>query len=113
MTVTNEAIPILRVERAATAVQWYQRLGYVTEWEHHFDPTLPAFVSIARDGAARIFLSEHRGDASRDTLVYLRVADVDAVAKEFGVAVLDQPWGREVHLADPDGNRLRVGTPRP
>jgi predicted enzyme related to lactoylglutathione lyase len=110
--VTNEAIPILRVEDVAVAVHWYERLGYAKEWEHHFEPTLPAFVSVVRDGAARLFLSEHRGDARPDTLVYLRVPDLDAVAREFGADVVDQPWGREIHLTDPDGNRLRVGTPR-
>jgi hypothetical protein len=56
-------------------------------------------------------LSEHRGDARPDTLVYLRVSDVDVVAKEFGAEVIDQPWGREIQLTDPDGNRLRIGTP--
>ncbi|HEY3831885.1 MAG TPA: glyoxalase superfamily protein [Acidimicrobiia bacterium] len=108
----NEAIPILCVEDAAVAVRWYERLGYVKEWEHRFEPTLPAFVSVAREDAARLFLSEHRGDARPDTLVYLRVPNVDAVAEEFGAEIVDQPWGREVHLTDPDGNRFRVGTPR-
>jgi hypothetical protein len=27
---------------------------------------------------------------------------------EFGVAVDERPWAREVQLVDPDGNRLRV-----
>ena len=91
---------------------WYERLGFVKEWEHHFEPSLPAFVSLARNGEARLFLSEHIGDARPDTLVYLRVSDVDAVASEFGVEIIDQPWGREVHLTDLDSNRLRVGAPR-
>lgn len=94
----------------ARAVSWYERLGFVNEWEHRFEPSFPAFVSIARNETARLFLSEHRGDARPDTLVYLRVADVDAIAREFGSEIIDQPWGREVHLTDPDGNRLRVGT---
>jgi catechol 2,3-dioxygenase-like lactoylglutathione lyase family enzyme len=107
---TDESIPILRVDDAARAVSWYERLGFVKEWEHRFDPSFPAFVSIARDGTARLFLSEHRGDAQPDTLAYLRVADVDAIAREFSSEIIDQPWGRELHLTDPDGNRLRVGT---
>jgi hypothetical protein len=110
--VKDESIPILRVNDAGRAVSWYERLGFVKEWEHHFEPSLPAFVSVARNGAARLFLSEHQGDARPDTLVYLRVSDVDTVASEFGVEIVDQPWGREVHLTDLDGNRLRVGTPR-
>jgi hypothetical protein len=25
----------------------------------------------------------------------------------------DQPWAREIEVRDPDGNRLRIDTPRP
>jgi catechol 2,3-dioxygenase-like lactoylglutathione lyase family enzyme len=107
---TDEAIPVLHVSDAPRAADWYKRLGYEEEWTHRFEPGMPAFVSLARNGAARLFLSEHRGDASPDTLFYMRVSGVDAVAKEFGAQIIDQPWGREVHLTDVDGNRLRVGT---
>ncbi len=105
-------IPVLRVEDAARAVAWYRRLGFEQEWEHRFEPHFPAFVSVARDAGSRLFLSEHTGDARPDTLIYLRVADVDAVGAEFGVEAVEQPWAREVALTDPDGNRLRVGTPK-
>ena len=106
----DEAIPVLRVSDAARSVEWYRRLGYEEEWVHRFEPSFPAFVSLAKDGSARVFLSEHLGDARPDTLVYMRVPDVDAVAREFGAEVVEQPWAREVHLTDPDGNRLRIGT---
>ena len=106
----EEVIPILRVADAAAAVTWYERLGFTKEWEHRFEPGLPAFVSVAR-GPMRLFLSEHQGDARPDTLIYLRVGDVDAIAAEFGVAVEEAPWARELELRDPDGNRLRIGTP--
>lgn len=105
----EEAIPILRVEDAAATLSWYERLGFTKQWEHQFEPGFPAFVEVAR-GRVRLFLSEHQGDARPDTLVYLRVSDVDAVAAEFGVPVKDAPWAREIELRDPDGNRLRVGT---
>ena len=108
----EEVIPILKVNDAARAVAWYKRLGFEQEWVHRFGPEFPAFVSIAR-GKARLFLSEHQGDARPDTLIYVRVADVYAVATEFGVEVEDQPWARECYLTDPDGNRLRIGTPKP
>ncbi|MCX5169681.1 glyoxalase superfamily protein [Streptomyces antibioticus] len=106
----EEVIPVLRVADAAAAVTWYERLGFAQQWEHRFEPGFPAFVEVAR-GGVRLFLSEHTGDARPDTLVYLRVRDVDAVAAEFGVPVEHAPWAREVELRDPDGNRLRVGTP--
>lgn len=105
----EQVIPILRVENAATAVAWYQRLGFQKESEHRFEPHLPAFVTIVR-GNMRLFLSEHKGDARPGTLIYVRVKDVFAVAKEFQTAVVEQPWAHEIELQDPDGNRLRVGT---
>jgi catechol 2,3-dioxygenase-like lactoylglutathione lyase family enzyme len=106
----EEVIPILRVANAAEAVTWYRRLGFTKEWEHRFEPGMPAFVSIAR-GRARLFLSEHQGDARPGTLVYLVVGDVDAVVTEFGRPAGELPYGREIELRDPDGNRLRIGTP--
>lgn len=111
--VVDEAIPVLRVTDIARALAWYERLGFVEEWTHRFGDDFPAFTSVARTQGARLFLSEHEGDATGDTLVYIRLVDVDAVGREFAVDVEQQPWGREVRLSDPDGNRLRVGTPRP
>jgi hypothetical protein len=108
----EEVIPVLKVEDAGTAVMWYARLGFAKQWEHRFEADFPAFVEVAR-GGVRLFLSEHAGDARPDTLVYLRVRDVDAIAAEFGVEPQDAPWAREIELRDPDGNRLRIGTPTP
>jgi len=102
------AQPRLPVQDAERAVAWYARLGFRTEWEHRFEPGLPAYVSIAR-GELRIHLSEHSGDARPETLVYVWLDDVDEVSAEFGVPVEEEPWGREVSLVDPDGNRLRIG----
>jgi catechol 2,3-dioxygenase-like lactoylglutathione lyase family enzyme len=109
----EEIVPVLHVEEAPRAVAWYARLGFSKEWEHQFQPGFPWFVSVAR-GRVRIYLSEHQGDARPDTLIHLYVTDIEAVSEEFGIAVdEDGLAGRECHLVDPDGNRLRVATPRP
>ncbi|MGC0423026.1 glyoxalase superfamily protein [Embleya sp. AB8] len=106
----EQAIPILRVVDAAESVHWYARLGFAKQWEHRFEPNLPAFVEVAR-GEVSLFLSEHTGDATPDTLIYLRLTDIAPVAREFGVPIEQAPWGQELELTDPDGNRLRLGTP--
>jgi glyoxalase superfamily protein len=105
----EQVIPILHVANAAQAAAWYKRIGFEQEWEHRFKPDLPAFVCVAR-GTVRIFLSEHEGDARPDTLLYVWVRDVFAIAKDFQVKVSQQPWAQEIELRDPDGNRLRIGT---
>ena len=102
-----EVVPVLHVADAAAAVAWYERLGFTKEWEHRLKPGGPAFVSIARD-RARLFLSEHRGDARPDALVHLYVSDADAVVAEFGRPGGEPPYGCELELRDLDGNRLRI-----
>jgi catechol 2,3-dioxygenase-like lactoylglutathione lyase family enzyme len=110
--VEEEVIPVLYVEEAARAVAWYGRLGFHKQWEHQFEEGFPWFVSVAR-GRVRLYLSEHKGDARPNTLIHLNVADIDAVAEEFGIAVdEDGLAGRECDLEDLDGNRLRIATPR-
>ena len=71
---------------------------------------------MVRLGRARrcsaLSLGAH-GDATPNTLVHLYVRNVDDIATEFGVAVDEEGLaGRECELEDPDGNRLRIATPR-
>jgi catechol 2,3-dioxygenase-like lactoylglutathione lyase family enzyme len=107
----EQVVPVLYVEDAGRAVAWYGRLGFAKEWEHQFEPGFPLFVSVAR-GNARIYLSEHKGDARPDTLIHLYVDDIEVVSAEFGTPVDEAGLaGRECDLVDPDGNRLRVATP--
>ena len=110
-SIEEKVIPILRVDDAEVAVAWYQRLGFRQTSVHRFEPGFPAFVTIER-GSMKLFLSEHKGDARPDTLIYLQVADVHPIAKEFGVRVDEAPWGYEIELSDPDANRLRIGMPK-
>jgi catechol 2,3-dioxygenase-like lactoylglutathione lyase family enzyme len=110
--VDEAVVPVLRVADAARAVQWYERLGFRKEWEHQFEPGFPWFVSVAR-GDVRLYLSEHTGDAPPNGLIHLYVSDIDAVSAEFGILVDEEGLaGRECDIEDPDGNRLRIATPR-
>jgi catechol 2,3-dioxygenase-like lactoylglutathione lyase family enzyme len=109
--VAERIVPIFRVADGRAAAGWYARLGFAVTGEHRFAPELPLYLYLRRGDDVWLHLSEHEGDARPDTLVYLYVDDVDAVAAEFDVPVRAQPWAREVELTDPDGNRLRVGQP--
>jgi catechol 2,3-dioxygenase-like lactoylglutathione lyase family enzyme len=112
LAVDEQVVPVLYVEDAARAVAWYGRLGFLKEWEHQFEAGFPYFVSVAR-GNVRLYLSEHKGDARPDTLIHVYVNDIDAVSEEFGIPVDEEGLaGRECDLVDPDGNRLRIATPR-
>ena len=71
----------------------------------------PPGIRVSSTGGVRLFLSDHTGDARPDTLIYLRLRDLDAIAAGFGAAVEQMPWGPETWLRDPDGNRLRIGMP--
>lgn len=104
--------PILHVADADRSVDWYRRLGFKRQWLHRFEPTFPAYVSVARSPLVELHLSEHRGDARPDTLVFLNVSDLGPIAQEFGVEPRFGPWGgRTIELQDLDGNRLRIGEP--
>jgi catechol 2,3-dioxygenase-like lactoylglutathione lyase family enzyme len=104
-------VAFIRVADAEATAQWYARLGFREEWRTQAEPHLPLFLAIT-NGEGRIFLSEHTGDAHPDALLYVYVDDVDAVAAEFGVQAELAYYGmREIELVDPDGNRLRIGTP--
>jgi hypothetical protein len=109
---TTDVVPIVWVADAGVAVQWYARLGFGVEFEHRFEPHLPAYVGLRREGA-QLHLSEHEGDARPGTLVYIWVDAIEPIAAEFGVTVDEAPWGREVSLTDPHQNRLRVAEPVP
>ena len=74
-------------------------------------------------GTVHVHLSEHTGDATSSTLVYLWVDDVDAVAEEFDLEVVERlliidiahAFGIETdvwaHAARPDDIGPHVGVP--
>jgi hypothetical protein len=105
----DELVPVFRVEDGREAAAWYERLGFVVTGEHRFEPGLPLYLFLRR-GDVRLHLSEHEGDAPPGSLAFLYVDDVDAIAAELGLRVVPQPWGRQIEVADPYGNRLRIGS---
>lgn len=104
----EEMVPIFYVKDGQEAAKWYLRLGFEVEDEHRFAPELPLYLFLGR-GDIHLHLSEHKGDARPGTLVYFYVKNIDSISSDFGVEVTEQPWGREISLTDPYGNRLRIG----
>lgn len=104
----NQVVPILHVKDGTASAKWYARLGFKVVGEHRFAPSLPLYLFLKRNNDS-LHLSEHSGDAKPGTLIYLYVDDIEPIAREFDSEIKEQPWAREVHLTDPDGNRWRIG----
>jgi uncharacterized glyoxalase superfamily protein PhnB len=107
--------PILRSFDEAKAREFYvQYLGFAVVFEHRFEPGLPLYMEVARDGCT-LHLSEHHGDACPGAALRIEVGDIDALhaelaARDHGFArpsVETMPWGtRDMTVTDPFGNRL-------
>ena len=111
----TESIPVLRSLDERKCRAFYCRfLGFEVDFEHRFEPHLPLYLGLVR-GPVKLHLSEHRGDATTGSALFVWLAGIDAFHRElaarrdgFGLSdITDQPWGREIGLVDPFGNRLR------
>jgi catechol 2,3-dioxygenase-like lactoylglutathione lyase family enzyme len=113
MTLGNP-IPILRSFDEAKAKEFYVGfLGFTVDFEHRFEPGLPLYMQVSRDGCV-LHLSEHHGDAMPGAAIRIETSELDAfqaelIAKQYGFArpgIDEQPWGRDMSVKDPFGNRL-------
>lgn len=107
--------PILRIFDEAKAREFYcDFLGFSVTFEHRFAPDMPLYLGIERAGL-RLHLSEHHGDASPGANVFVVTADIRAFHRElaekrypYGRPGLEQlPWGLQMQVHDPFGNRIR------
>ncbi len=115
----QRVFPQLRMTSWSRSRSFYvDELGFKVDWEHRFEPGLPVFTRVSRDGLS-LFLTEHTGDCQPGGAAYLVVDDVDALYRDVhsrGARLQggpqDTPWGsREMMIIDPDGNRLRFANP--
>lgn len=110
---TDEAlVPVFRVSNTDAAIEWYRRLGFVVGYEHSSGPAFSRTMVSLQRGQLHLILSNREDDAHADAVVYLQVNDVQAIADEFGVEVMNTPAAAHLELRDPDGNRLRIATPK-
>lgn len=107
-------VPILRIFDEAKAREFYvDFLGFRVDWEHRFEEGLPLYMQVSRDGCV-LHLSGHHGDACPGAALRIRTDAVEALqeqllAKHYGFArpgIQETPWGREMAVVDPFGNRL-------
>lgn len=113
-------VPILRMFDVAAAYDFYlDDLGFAVEWEHRFEPDLPLYARIRRDDLV-LDLSEHHGDGTPGTALWIPVGDVEALHRELAAKrhprsrpgiERDAPGGPTVTVLDPSGNELRFCQP--
>lgn len=111
----DQRIPIMRIFDIAKAREFYlDFLGFSTDWEHRFHESAPLYTQISRAGLV-LHLSEHHGDASPGSTVFVWMHGIEAFHAELmgkryrysRPGIEDAPWGRELQVPDPFGNRIR------
>ena len=107
-------IPILRMfDEAAARAFYVDFLGFRVDWEHRFEADLPLYMQLTL-GDCVLHLSGHHGDATpgghvRVPCSGLREFQQALLAKAYRHArpgVETQPWGLDMTVSDPFGNRL-------
>ena len=106
--------PVLRVNDLEVSLSYYVRvLGFKMDWR---DDDGNSFASVSR-GHCHLFLAaDDQGNPG--SWMWIGVSNVDALYEELlakGARVrqppANYPWGsRELHVEDPDGNVLRLGS---
>ncbi len=110
----SPAIPILRIFSVDKAREFYlDFLGFQLDWEHRFGENFPLYAQVSRSGLT-LHLSEHHGDATPGSAIFVPIDDIDAWHRELtardypyakpGIEEVD--WGRQLQVRDPFGNRL-------
>jgi catechol 2,3-dioxygenase-like lactoylglutathione lyase family enzyme len=113
-------VPVLRMFDVDAMLEFYcGYLGFTKDWEHRFEPGFPLYVQVSRSEAV-IHLSEHYGDGSPNTVLWIPVDDVagfnaELLAKHHGYSrpgiEPDGPGGPTMTVIDPSGNHLRFAQP--
>jgi catechol 2,3-dioxygenase-like lactoylglutathione lyase family enzyme len=118
-TTLQPAVPILRMFDVAKAKAFYvDLLGFRVDWEHRFEPGFPLYMQVSR-GPARLHLSEHHGDGTPGSAVWIGLEGLDAFHAELqargshaGIEPGPNPHMRVLKLWDPFGSQLRFAETR-
>jgi catechol 2,3-dioxygenase-like lactoylglutathione lyase family enzyme len=112
--------PIFRIFSLEKAREFYlDFLNFKVDWEHRFEPGAPVYMQISRDGLV-LHLSEHHGDGTPGSIVYVYTTGVEALHRELNdkryrhnrPGLQRQDWGMtEMTVTDPSNNRITFGEP--
>ena len=111
----QQAIPILRIFDVAKAREFYcDFLGFAVTMEQRHEPDLPLYMAVERSGL-ELHLSEHHGDASPGSTAFVWMEGIatfhaELISRHYGYGrpgIVRQPWGRQMEVHDPFGNRIR------
>jgi catechol 2,3-dioxygenase-like lactoylglutathione lyase family enzyme len=110
-----DTVPILRIFSVEKAKEFYCGfLGFKIDWEHTFEPGMPVYMQVSR-GHLRLHLSEHHGDGSPGTHIFVEMTGVDAFHSEvtsraykyMRPGIEETFYGaRAMKVIDPFGNRI-------
>lgn len=110
-----QTIPIIRVFDEEKAKEFYlEFLGMNLDWEHRFEPGLPIYMQVSKEGLV-FHLSEHSGDCTPGSKVFVNVSDLDALFQEITSrpykynkpSIELAPWGdRCFTVIDPFSNKV-------
>ena len=110
-----QAIPIIRIFDEIKAKEFYlEFLGMTLDWEHRFETGYPMYMQVSK-GSLVFHLSEHSGDGSPGTKIFVNTVGLDALVEEVTAAeyryckpVIEiAPWGSRVfEVIDPFSNRI-------
>ena len=109
----KDSAPVFRSFDAIRARAYYvDWLGFTWEGEHRFAPDAPLYAFL-RLGAFHLHLSEHHDDATPGSTACVFVTglrDWHAALPpnpNMRPGLTQNPWGLEMQVIDPFGNRLR------
>ena len=78
-----KTIPVLRIFDYKKAIEFYvDLLGFTVEWEHYFEPDAPVYMAVKK-GKLVLHLSEHHGDGTPGTHVYVECTGLIAWQEEL------------------------------
>ena len=115
-----QTIPILRIfdeDKAKEFYLWF--LGMNLDWHHRFGPDFPIYMQVSK-GNLVFHLSEHSGDCTPGSKVFINVRDLDTLYREitsrpykYNKPTIEQAsWGdRCFTVTDPFSNRILFNEP--